>query len=432
MNYWTVSGLPAAVAPAHLVLLVPWLLFLGMGLTTARLVYQAWQEQALLEALEGERRHERMLMHQKRNFITLSSHYLRTPLTIIANGAELLTSSGTDKARAEKLRTSVEKLKLGVNSLLETESPVPAASQLPIAEVKRANNYLFASLAGAFVVISTAVYLLNHLDFEDFHISSLLGEAAVLLMTVVLAAGAARGRKARRKLRQQANSLLKQQRELDTERNQLVSDSLGALTDPLTDIKAQISAFQGNPMSKPVGEGIGQMEKVVRQFTILAALRTGSMGKISQDLSLKQIISDITERQQIKLQAKQQHIRADLKVDKLKQDGLLLEFVINSLVDNAIEYSPQGGHIDIISRPRKPDVNIFVRDEGSGLTKEKIEALFQPFSRAEDVEKSFGHEGLGMSLYLDRLIMHYLGGQIAAESQPGKGTVIKLRLPSMA
>lgn len=419
-----------ASSSTHLVLLIPWLLFLGMGLTTARLVYQAWQEQALLEALEAERRRERILLHQKHNFVSLSSHYLRTPLTVIASGVELLASAGKDKSKAEGLKRSIEKLRLAVNALLETQSASQAGAAQKAPDLKKANNYLFLSLAGGFVVISTAVYLLNHLDFNNFSTSSLLGEAAILLMTVVLAVGAARSRKARKEVREQANNLLKEQRELDRQRNELVKEALQNLTGPLSEIKSGVKNFTTNPMAKPVVEGIANMEKVVRQFTIFTSLQAGSLERITQDISLKEIVADIAKRYQQKLQAKRLTMRMDIKADKLKQDGLLLEFVINSLVDNAIDYSQKGSNIDIISRTAKTDVNIFVRDEGSGLSKEKLAALFQPFSRAEDVEKSFGHEGLGMSLYLDRLIMHYLGGDIAAESEEGRGTTIKLRLPT--
>jgi len=428
MNDWPINGFVVASGPAHLVLLVPWLLFLGMGLTTARLVYQAWQEQALLEALEAERRHEKILLHQKRNFVSLSSHYLRTPLTVIANGVELLASSGAGKSKAEGLKSSVEKLRLAVNALLETQNNTAAHQKLPIGDMKKANNYLILSLAGAFIVISTAVYLLNNTDFQNFSLSSLLGEAAVLLMTVVLTIGAARGRRARRELRQQADALLKQQRELDRERNGLVKEVLQSLTTPLEELKSGVNSLPPTPMAKPVEEGIGSMEKTVRQFTILTALQAGSIGKISQDVSLKQVVAAIAERYRPELQTKRLSVRTDLKADRLRQDGLLLEFVLNSLIDNAIEYSPEGKHIDVISRPAKVDINIFVRDEGSGLSSEKLAILFQPFSRAEDVVKSFDHEGMGMSLYLDRLIMHYLGGEIAAESQEGKGTTIKIRL----
>lgn len=421
-----------ASSSTHLVLLIPWLLFLGMGLTTARLVYQAWQEQAILEALEAERRREKILLHQKHNFVSLSSHYLRTPLTVIANGVELLASAGKDKVKAEGLKGSIEKLRLAVNALLDTQSSNSSGTKVTAPDLKKANNYLFLSLAGGFVVISTAVYLLNHLDFNNFSSSSLLSEAAILLMTVVLAIGAARSRKARKEVREQANNLLKEQRELDRQRNELVKEALQNLTGPLSEIKTGVKSFGTNPMAKPVVEGIANMEKVVRQFTIFTSLQTGSLEKISQDISLKEIVGDIAKRYHSKLQSKSLRMRTDLKADKLKQDGLLLEFVINSLVDNAIDYSSEGRNIDIISRAGKADINIFVRDEGSGLSKDKLAALFQPFSRAENVEKSFGHEGLGMSLYLDRLIMHYLGGDIAAESEVGKGTTIKLRLPTVS
>jgi signal transduction histidine kinase len=115
-------------------------------------------------------------------------------------------------------------------------------------------------------------------------------------------------------------------------------------------------------------------------------------------------------------------------VDGFRQDPLLLEFVLNSLIEIAVEFSPPGRHVDIISRRRKEFVELFVRDEGSGIEREKLTSLFQPFFKTETGER-FTHQGMGLSLYLDKLVVNYVGGEIAADSQVGKGTVMKIRFP---
>jgi two-component system sensor histidine kinase EvgS len=53
--------------------------------------------------------------------------------------------------------------------------------------------------------------------------------------------------------------------------------------------------------------------------------------------------------------------------------------------------------------------------------------LFQPFSKAEGAEV-FTHEGMGFSLYLDKLIMLYLGGDIQIQSEQGRGTQVTISL----
>jgi signal transduction histidine kinase len=55
--------------------------------------------------------------------------------------------------------------------------------------------------------------------------------------------------------------------------------------------------------------------------------------------------------------------------------------------------------------------------------------LFRPFTQTQDVER-FTHEGMGFSLYLDKLIMSYLGGTITINSRPGVETAATITLPA--
>jgi signal transduction histidine kinase len=416
------------LSASHIVLLIPWLLFLGMGLSTARLVYQAWQEQALLDTLETQLRREKLLQRQKRSFSRLSSHYLRTPLTLISNGIELMNLTSPDKTLAASLARSAGQLKLGVDALLTTDDKRPKPPQYP--SLKSANYYLLGSLAGAMVVVSAAVYLLANLDFSNLRASSVIGEGAVLLMTAVLIFSASRGRGARRIVRKQVEKLLSEQKELDKQRNELARGSLANLNRPLEEIKTRLRGQSGNnPSIRATVEGVREFEDVLRQFTILASLETGTMQTVRQEVSLKQTVTSVIERLRPHIERKKLQVRLDLKADRLNQDPLLLEFVLNSVIENAVEFSPAGKNIDIISRQTKDNIDLFIRDQGAGIDKEKLAALFQPFFKTETGER-FEHQGLGLSLYLDKLVVNYLGGEIAAESRPGEGTIIKIRLPA--
>jgi K+-sensing histidine kinase KdpD len=173
---------------------------------------------------------------------------------------------------------------------------------------------------------------------------------------------------------------------------------------------------------------VREFEDVLRQFTILASLETGAMQTIRQDVSLKKIVTKVTERLRRHIETKKLLIRLDLKQDVINQDPLLLEFVLNSVIENAVEFSPEGKTVDVISRRNKKNIDLFIRDQGEGIDKQKLDSLFQPFFKTETGER-FEHQGLGLSLYLDKLVINYLGGEVAADSQIGKGTVIKIRLP---
>jgi signal transduction histidine kinase len=106
----------------------------------------------------------------------------------------------------------------------------------------------------------------------------------------------------------------------------------------------------------------------------------------------------------------------------------LVSYVLNTVLHNALTYSKPQDPIDVILRQTKNGTDITIADHGEGMPAAKIPELFQPFFKAEGAEK-FNHEGMGFSLYLDKLIMEYLGGTISLVSQKGHGTTVTLHLP---
>jgi signal transduction histidine kinase len=114
----------------------------------------------------------------------------------------------------------------------------------------------------------------------------------------------------------------------------------------------------------------------------------------------------------------------------VSQDPLLLSFVIDSLLNNAIKYSPANGEVTIAGRRRGNQFEISVKDNGPGVPEPKQAELFQAFSRSEQAGQDFSVQGAGLSLYLDKLIVDYLGGSISLESQAGQGTKVTFTLPA--
>ena len=73
------------------------------------------------------------------------------------------------------------------------------------------------------------------------------------------------------------------------------------------------------------------------------------------------------------------------------------------------------------SNPLDTTLTVSVSDHGIGIPEEKMSQLFKPFSRGTSAME-FNYEGLGFSLFLDKIIMDYVGGHIAAESTANQQT----------
>jgi K+-sensing histidine kinase KdpD len=207
---------------------------------------------------------------------------------------------------------------------------------------------------------------------------------------------------------------------------------LAELRQPLSDLHARLNQINNPKLSHYINDAVNDFGEVLRKFYILASLRAGAMSTVRQPFKLNELVDKVKQRHAQRITQKSLMIETDFKkVNDLNQDPLLVEFVLETVMDNAIEYSPPAGKIEITSKKEKKEAVILITDKGAGISEAKLNLLFQEFSRTDNVVENYQHEGIGLSLYLDNLIIQYLGGSMSAESKPGKGTTIILSLPSL-
>ena len=102
------------------------------------------------------------------------------------------------------------------------------------------------------------------------------------------------------------------------------------------------------------------------------------------------------------------------------------------LVDNAIQYTPDGGEIRLsVAAARTDEVVISVVDNGVGIAAHDLPHLFERFYRADDSRHrdSGTASGTGLGLSIAQWIADEHGGRIEVQSEPGRGSTFTLRLP---
>lgn len=117
---------------------------------------------------------------------------------------------------------------------------------------------------------------------------------------------------------------------------------------------------------------------------------------------------------------------ADIENDIIIGDKLRLNQVLLNLLSNAVKFTGKGKHIRLsVSCLSSDDENITLRftvsDEGIGMSKEKIEKIFNPFEQADtSISRNFGGTGLGLSI--SNSIVELMGSKINVESHEGRGS----------
>jgi two-component system CheB/CheR fusion protein len=177
---------------------------------------------------------------------------------------------------------------------------------------------------------------------------------------------------------------------------------------------------QANRMNKLVAE----MLDVTRITAQVLELRN------RENVNIVELARRVVERyasaanRAIKLEASQDTITGNWDEDRLEQ-------VMDNLLSNAIKYSSPDRPVTIGIERRlepKPEVIVWVRDEGIGISEEQQTHIFDRFYRGPESEHS-RIEGLGLGLYIAREIIIRQGGQMWLESKPGEGSTFYFSLP---
>ena len=109
-------------------------------------------------------------------------------------------------------------------------------------------------------------------------------------------------------------------------------------------------------------------------------------------------------------------------------DRTQLEMAISNLIENAINYSPDGTQVSISEKCENNLIEIAVTDQGIGIPEKDLERIFERFYRVDPARsRQTGGTGLGLSIVKHVITNH--GGDISVWSAEGEGSTFTIRLP---
>ena len=237
-------------------------------------------------------------------------------------------------------------------------------------------------------------------------------------------------------------------------RRDMTSDLSHELRTPLATIQSRVEALEDGVLP-PTPENLRVIgEEVERLGRLLGALR--SLNELeSEDLSvehepvdLAEIAAGAADRHRPAFAAKGVELTEDLRPGVVLGDRDRLLQVVANLLDNALKFTPAGGHValavDVVASPDEagagasgrafggpagPSVRLTVTDDGPGVDPVDLPFIFDRFYRAQDAR---GTSGAGLGLAICRGLVEAQGGSIAAAEAPGGGARFTVLLPSAA
>ncbi len=229
-------------------------------------------------------------------------------------------------------------------------------------------------------------------------------------------------------------------KELDEVKNRLYTNITHEFRTPLTVITGMADKIREEP-ARWLDPGIGMIRRnsyqlldLVNQMLELKKLESGTtkvnmvQGNVISYLAyLSESFDSLAKSKGISL-----HFLPDTPEVIMDYDREKLLRIVSNLLSNAVKFTPAGGHIYLeIKKPDNPEpgfLQIVVRDTGAGIPADKLPFVFDRFYQADD-SPTRRAEGAGIGLTLTREVVRLLGGDIQAESRPGKGSLFTVRLP---
>ncbi len=176
-----------------------------------------------------------------------------------------------------------------------------------------------------------------------------------------------------------------------------------------------------------------RLSRVLQDLLDLLRFESGEFHLQKKELSLRTLCEDALQKFHDEIA--QKNVAADINIEEgvplVLADASAVEHVLRNLIDNAVKYTPEGGHIIVGARTEtsgKKSMVVFVRDTGIGIPSVDLQRIFERFYRVDKARsRELGGTGLGLSIVKHLVEAH--GGRVWAESQLNRGSSFYFSLP---
>lgn len=179
-------------------------------------------------------------------------------------------------------------------------------------------------------------------------------------------------------------------------------------------------------LMKGLQDGIKRMQDIINEILTISRIMTNQIDLSIGQINLGQVAEKVVNNFEEVLRIRPVVIHFDKATwpSKMRADADLLTLVITNLVNNAVKYTPDGGHIFLTATATEEEVRISIKDTGIGVASSEQTRIFERFHTAGDTQlhstskTQFRGGGLGLGLAICKGIVEAHGGKIWVES-PG-------------
>jgi signal transduction histidine kinase len=225
---------------------------------------------------------------------------------------------------------------------------------------------------------------------------------------------------------------------LSTKKDELVVIAAHQLRTPLTGLKWAVSTLQNSEMTAAerivrtgeIQETVQRIGLIVDNIVASADIEEGKFGYSFSNVDIIDVIKHQIENLALSVKQREQKVVTNFPEGKFiaNIDAYRMATAIYNVLENAVEYTPQGGAITVSFIDNGTNYELIVEDSGIGIPEFEMQHLFAKFYRGENA-KHMRPNGSGLGLYLAKHVVESHGGKVWLQSIEGKGTKVTLPIP---
>lgn len=227
-------------------------------------------------------------------------------------------------------------------------------------------------------------------------------------------------------------------RHMEAERSGLLRLAFHQLGGPLSIIKWSLELLHEDapPAATQVlgnmDEGVKRLNNILHTLHEADLVHEGKVQYKPEEGSLNDIVRSVVEEFASTIQRRKQSIVLQLDVSTpMRLDTKLITGVVRELLNNAVDFSFDGGQITVRTSRQNGWAQLKIIDRGCGIPKQDLPRIFYEFERGSNAA-AHKPDGSGLGLYIVRGIVGRAGGTIDIQSREGHGTTAIMRLPIKA
>lgn len=226
-------------------------------------------------------------------------------------------------------------------------------------------------------------------------------------------------------------------KKLEDVRKEFVANVSHELKTPLTSVLGYAETLlhgaltdteAARPFVEKIQKNATQLKSLVEDILKLSEIESGQMEVHYEPISLQEMIGTLTREFMDK--TSQIHLveKIDPNLGTIKADPNILRHVLSNLIDNAIKYTSPQGEVIIWTKSFSDHLQIGIKDNGIGISKEDLPRIFERFYRVDKARsRAMGGTGLGLAIVKHLIQIH--GGKITVSSQLNEGSEFVIELP---